>query len=154
MIRSRTSWAEKLSNAERNSSGGRRFQCEKTGKSLVIPDAREIQAIIRQVPAGNVITMQQLGNHFAIHHQVDQCCPLTLGIFTSIIARAASEEEGQTAAPSTPWWRVLKTCGDLSLKYPGEGAIQRNRLTAEGHCVIEKGKRLLVEGYEYALVDF
>lgn len=153
MIRSRTSWAEKLAIAERNSAGGRRFHCEKTGKWLVIPDALEIQALIRQVPPGKLITMQQMGNHFANKHLVDQCCPLTLGIFTSIIARAVNEEEEQGSVGLTPWWRVLKTNGELNPKYPGEGVTQRNKLTAEGHTIVEIGKRMQVEGFRYLLID-
>ena len=40
-----------------------------------------------------------------------------------------------------PWWRVLKTSGELNPKYPGEGAVQRAKLEAEGHCVEAKGKK-------------
>ena len=42
----------------------------------------------------------------------------------------------------TPYWRTLKTGGELNPKYPGGIKNLRARLTAEGHRVIKKGKPL------------
>jgi hypothetical protein len=41
----------------------------------------------------------------------------------------------------------LKTGGELNARYPGGVAALKKLLEAEGHNVIPKGKRWLVEGY-------
>ena len=45
--------------------------------------------------------------------------------------------EGKQAI--TPYWRTLKSKGELNEKYPGGVAAQATRLREEGH-VIEPGK--------------
>jgi len=45
----------------------------------------------------------------------DFTCPLTAGIFISIVAWASY----QRAENETPCWRTLKTNGELNPKYPG-----------------------------------
>jgi hypothetical protein len=41
----------------------------------------------------------------------------------------------------------------LNPKYPGGIEGLKPRLEAEGHKVVKKGKRFLVDGYETALVN-
>jgi hypothetical protein len=47
----------------------------------------------------------------------------------------------------------LKTGGELNPKYPGGVSNVRKRLAAEGHRVIQRGKRFFVADYERALVE-
>ncbi len=81
------------------------------------------------------------------------CCPITTGIFAWIAAHAAEEAaaEGKSKERITPYWRTLKTGGELNPKYPGGIAQLRKRLAAEGHRVVAKGKRFVVAGYEKSL---
>ena len=67
-------------------------------------------------------------------------------------ANAAEEalEEGRKRV--TPYWRTLKTGGEVNPKYPGGVAAQRKLLEAEGHKTIKKGKRLLVVDFEKRVV--
>ncbi len=51
----------------------------------------------------------------------------------------------------TPYWRTLKTGGELNPKYPGGIARLRKRLAAEGHRVVAKGKRFVVADYDKSL---
>jgi hypothetical protein len=81
-------------------------------------------------------------------HGADIGCPLTCGIFAWIAANAAEEQAGQGNRKTTPYWRTLKTRGELNPKYPGGVEAQRQRLEAEGHTVIQRGKRLFVAGVE------
>ena len=53
----------------------------------------------------------------------------------------------------TPYWRTLKSDGELNGKYPGGIAAQAKRLRAEGHRVVKKGKRSVVADFERALVS-
>ena len=42
--------------------------------------------------------------------------------------------------------------GELNEKYPGGTRAQRRQLVAEGHRVVKKGKKLVVENYEKRLI--
>ena len=52
-------------------------------------------------------------------HGATIACPITTGIFAWIAAHAADEAESAGARRITPYWRTLKTGGELNPKYPG-----------------------------------
>mgnify|MGYP000474585659 CR=1 FL=1 len=79
-------------------------------------------------------------------------CPLTTGIFARIAAEAAVEEAAEGRKEITPYWRTLKSGGELNPKYPGGIEAQRRYLEQEGHKVIQKGKKYIVEDYEKYLI--
>ncbi|MBA7663675.1 hypothetical protein ES703_71722 [subsurface metagenome] len=66
-------------------------------------------------------------------------CPLTTGIFANIAARAAEEAAAEGRKDITPYWRTLKSRGELNEKYPGGVETQAAHLREEGHT-IEPGK--------------
>ena len=75
-----------------------------------------------------------------------------MNIFVSIVAWASY----QRSDDGTPYWRTLKSNGELNAKYPNGVEAQKDRLEAEGHIVIEKGrtnKRYYVKDYEKFLFD-
>lgn len=74
-------------------------------------------------------------------------CTVSAAILTSIIAHAAHEKKLQGIAGIIPYWRVLKKDGELNLKYPGGIENLAHRLEAEGHAVVQKGKRFFVEQF-------
>jgi len=139
--RTRKSWRQKLDAAKAKPDLPRIFTCYKTGKVFVVPSPAEIEPIIRAVPRGEVITMQQISRRLADAHKADLACPITTGLFCRLIAEAA-EETGEP--DGLPWWRVLKTGNELNMKYPGGGGLQRRRLEDEGHRVKAMGKKLVV----------
>ena len=49
---------------------------------------------------------------------------------------------------------TLKSGGELNPKYPGGIEDQKARLESEGHRVIQKGKKYLVENYEKSLIKY
>lgn len=55
------------------------------------------------------------------------------------------------ASDIKPFWRTLKTGGEINPKYPGGVQGIARRLRAEGHKVEAKGKRLMVADYQTAL---
>lgn len=105
---------------------------------------------MRQVPYGKVITVGKIREHFAKINGADFTDPITAGIFVSIAAWASFQRAGD----ETPWWRTLKANGELNPKYPGGVEAQREKLEAEGHCVIQRGRtniRYFVKDYERSL---
>ena len=65
-----------------------------------------------------------------------------------IASRAAADDEADGKKKITPYWRTLKSGGELNPKYPGGIEEQRVRLEDEGHTVMLKGKRAIVRDYE------
>ena len=53
----------------------------------------------------------------------------------------------------TPYWRTLKSKGELNEKYPGGIEAQATRLEAEGHTVDRRRKIPRVADYEEVLVE-
>ena len=70
-----------------------------------------------------------------------------------IAAHAAHEEMIKGEISVTPYWRTLKSDGEINAKYPGGVEDQKARLESEGHKVIRKGKKYLVEDYEKNLIQ-
>jgi hypothetical protein len=115
---------------------------------MVIPAPLEVDALMKQVPRGRVVTIQELRATLARNHQAQFACPVTTGIFSWIAAHAAGEAEAQGAKRITPFWRTLKTGGEVNPKYPGGIEKIAKRLRAEGHSLITRGKRTFVADYE------
>jgi alkylated DNA nucleotide flippase Atl1 len=116
--------------------------------TMAIPSPMEVNDIMSGVPEGSLITIAQIREIVARKHGADIGCPLTCGIFSWIAAHAAVEqaEEGRTGM--IPYWRTLKTSGELNPKYPGGIEEQKKRLEAEGFTVIPKAKRYVVRNYQ------
>lgn len=53
----------------------------------------------------------------------------------------------------TPYWRTLKSKGEINAKYPGGIEAQAARLRSEGHIIDRSRKILRVQDYEKALVE-
>ena len=100
--------------------------------TIVIPAPREVDAIMRSVPAGKLITIQEIRAILAERHGATIGCPLTTGIFAWIAAHAAEELRSQVG-DITPYWRTLKADGFLNEKYPGGALAQKTKLEGEGH---------------------
>lgn len=108
---------------------------------------------MRLVPFGRLTTITDIRAHFARENGADFTEPITAGIFVSIAAWASF----QRGTDETPYWRTLKAGGELNPKYPGGVEAQRERLEAEGHTVVQRGRkniRYYVDGYEKALYDW
>jgi hypothetical protein len=120
-------------------------------KTMVIPAPVEVDALMKQVPKGRLVTINELRAALAAKHKVNIACPLTTGIFSWIAAHAAAEAEAEGAKRVTPYWRTLKTGGEINPKYPGGVAGVGKQLGAEGHKLVAKGRRLLVADYEKKL---
>jgi hypothetical protein len=153
-LKTRKSWREKLADSKGLPKVG-----EVTGKMrtrwgrgpMVIPAPLEVEALMKQVPKGKVITINELRAALAAKHRVSFACPITTGIFSWIAAHAAEEAAAAGVKQITPYWRTLKTGGELNPKYPGGIPGIAKRLRAEGHRIVRKGKRALVANLERVL---
>lgn len=117
------------------------------GNRMLIAAPIQYDEIMRRIPAGQVITNGEIRSYLAKQHQADFTCQLTAGIFISIAARASEERESD----KTPYWRTLKTKGELNDKYPGGIENQKVMLEKEGHEIIQKGKKFFVKDYHQKL---
>jgi hypothetical protein len=122
--------------------------------TMVIPAPMEVKELMDKVPKGKLASINELRAALAKTHRTDIACPITTGIFAWISAHAAEESAAEGAKRITPYWRTLKTGGELNPKYPGGIEGVRKRLQAEGHKVIQKGKRFLVADWEKARISF
>ena len=108
--------------------------------------------VMKRVPYGRVTTVGEIREYFAKQSGADFTEPITAGIFVSIAAWASHQRSGD----ETPYWRTLKANGELNEKYPGGIESQKEKLEAEGHTIISKGRkniRYYVKDYEMALYD-
>ena len=118
--------------------------------TLVIAAPTEVDEIMREVTKGKVTTINEIRAALAKRHGATIACPFTTGIFAWIAANAAEESYAEGKKDITPWWRTLKSGGELNPKYPGGTAEQEARLKAEGHTIVPgKGKKMpKVQDYE------
>ena len=114
--------------------------------TFVIARPREVDAIMRRVPEGNLITINEIRKRLAKKHGTTTACPITTGIFAWIAAHCA-DENAQAGNDATPYWRTLKAGGELNPKYPGGVDALKLRLTSEGHVFEQRGKRVFVKGF-------
>src|SRR5438309_767884 len=104
----RKSWRDKLADSKGLPKVGR-----VTGKmttrwgtgTMVVPAPAEVDAVMKTVPRGRLITISEIRNKLARKHGVDVCCPITTGIFAWIAAHAAEENAAEGAKRITPYWR-------------------------------------------------
>lgn len=120
--------------------------------TVAIPAPKEVDEIMKKVPKGKLITINQIRQIVAKKHRATIGCPITSGIFAWISAHAAEEARAQGKKKITPWWRTLKSEGELNEKYPGGVAWQAKCLKKEGQTIVKKGKKHLVSDFEKHLV--
>jgi len=116
--------------------------------TFVIPAPMEVDSLMRRVPKGKLTTIDELRKVLARKHHATMACPITTGIFAWIAAHAAAEAAAKGKKRITPFWRTLKSKGELNPKYPGGIAALTRHLSSEGHRVVQKGKRVFVENFE------
>lgn len=119
--------------------------------TIVIPAPIEVDEIMRKVPKGKLITINQIRQKVAKKHSATIGCPITTGIFAWVAAHAAYDDLEAGKKRITPYWRTLKSGGELNEKYPGGIENIQKLLETEGHNIIKKGKKHIVDNYEKKL---
>ncbi|WP_082179989.1 MGMT family protein [Asticcacaulis sp. AC402] len=123
---------------------------EAKGGSMVISTPAEVDALIRRVDSGQVVTLDDIRQALARRHSTAVACPVSTAIFINMAARAAEARRARGEDPETltPWWRVLKTGGLLNPKLPGGIERQQVLLAAEGVRASPLRRHLAVYDYE------
>ena len=122
------------------------------GNRMYFAPPIDYDRVMKQVPFGKVITVGEIREYFAKQSGADFTEPITAGIFVSIAAWASY----QRSEDETPYWRTLKANGELNEKYPGGALAQKEKLEAEGHTIIQKGRKNIkyyVKEYENCLYN-
>lgn len=122
------------------------------GSKMYFAPPIDYDRVMKQIPNGKVITVGKIRDYFAKMSGADFTEPITAGIFVSIAAGASY----QRSEDETPYWRTLKADGELNAKYPNGIDAQKAKLEAEGHTILQKGRkniRYYVKDYEKFLFD-
>jgi alkylated DNA nucleotide flippase Atl1 len=149
------SWVEKLADSKGlpkvEKITGKMSKRWGTG-TVVIPAPMEVDEMMRKVPKGKLVTINEIRAALAKKHKATIGCPMTTGIFAWIAANAAEEQRKEGKKDITPYWRTLKTGGVINPKYPGGVEGQKKLLEQEGHKIVQKGKKFVVANYEKSLI--
>lgn len=90
--------------------------------------------LMKRVPKGKLITVSQMRDYLAKENNADFTDPMTAGIFVNIVAWVSYQRNDDI----TPYWRTLKSDGELNAKYPGTIELQKKLLEEEGHTMISR----------------
>lgn len=122
------------------------------GKKMFFAPPIFYDEIMKKVPLGKLVTVAQLREYLARKNNADFTDPMTAGIFVSIAAWASYQRKENL----TPFWRTLKSDGELNQKYPEAIELQKKMLEAEGFTIIQKGRtniKYYVKDFEANLID-
>lgn len=122
------------------------------GNRMYFAPPIEYDKVMKTIPYGKLTTVGAIRDYFAGLSGADFTEPITAGIFVSIAAWASFQRE----TDQTPFWRTLKSNGELNEKYPGGALAQKEMLEKEGHTILTKGRkkvRFFVKDYDKALFD-
>ena len=109
---------------------------------MVVPGPMTVDAIIKKVKKGRLITPRLIRSTLARDFKADTCCPLTTGIFIRLSAEAAEEDLEAGKKSITPYWRVVTDEGGLIEKFPGGVSGHARILQKEGHDIVTiRGKK-------------
>lgn len=156
-MKARKTWREKLLDNKGLPKTGRiegKMSTRWGTGTMVVPAPVEVDELMRKVPKGKLVTINELRTALAKKHGVDIACPITTGIFSWIAAHAAEEAALEGTKRITPYWRTLKTGGELNPKYPGGITAIKKLLQSEGHKITQRGKRYFVEDLEKSVVNW
>lgn len=120
------------------------------GEKMYFAPPMDYDRVMKRVPRGKLLTVGMIREYFARQNGADFTEPITAGVFVSIAAWASHQRQDDP----TPYWRTLKAGGELNPKYPGGVEAQKEKLEAEGHTVLTRGRTNLkyyVREYEKSL---
>lgn len=119
-----------------------RMQARLGRGKMLIPRPLDVDAIMRSVRKGRLLTLSRLREELARAARADVTCPLTTGIFARLAAEAAEEDRERGKRRITPYWRTIRDNGELIDKFPGGWEAQAERLAAEGFELLpRRGKK-------------
>jgi hypothetical protein len=110
--------------------------------TMLIPRPLEVDALIRKVRKGRLVTSSQIRSKLAADAGADHACPFSTGLFIRIAAEAAEEDRSAGKRRITPYWRLVRDDGSLNERFPGGARAQATRLRQEGLSIVPgRGKK-------------
>ncbi len=151
-FRSRVPWREKMERPQEPKLVQVPPKMSQFGKGMMlIPTPKLVDAIIRQVARGRLVTVGEIRRKLAADFSADVTCPLTTGIFIRIVAEAAEEDRANGRKRVAPYWRVIKDDGSLNPKFPGGVEQQAKYLRGEGCAIDRRGTKTVLKDFERRL---
>ena len=112
------------------------FGC--SGK-MVRPSTNTVKRVVRKIPKGEILTLEQLREKLAIDFNVQVACPAS----TSKALKTLAKEEKTIC-----YWRVVKKKGELIADFPNGIEGHAELLESEGFEIDYSKKNPFVVGYE------
>jgi hypothetical protein len=116
-----------------------------TSGKMLLPCPATVEALIQQIPATKLMTIELLRKGLATQFNVDATCPFN----TKLCLRALANDSTKTI----PYWRVVKKNGDLLAYFPDGVEGHATRLREEGFTVDTTGKSPRVKKVTANLVE-
>ncbi|CAN5478003.1 hypothetical protein BH09VER1_BH09VER1_27100 [soil metagenome] len=112
---------------------------------MLCPCPATVATVVARVPEQKLITSDLLCKVLAAQFKVRGTCPVTAKNSLKVVA----------SEPGTkiPYWRVIKTNGELTTLFPGGLEAQAVRLKQEGFSIDTGGRKPRVENFKASLVD-
>ncbi len=150
--KTRKSWREKYENPAKGLpkvvNGPAEWIKRFGGRKVLIATPHLVDEVIRKVPKGKLITLNQIREKLAKDFKAESTCPLTTGIFLRIVSEVVEEDKKTGKKKISPYWRVIRENGSLIDKFPGELKTQARCLKDEGHKILSDKKVPKVKEFE------
>src|SRR5437763_13514925 len=103
-MRTRKTWREKMDNPNlpKVVDIPPKMQRKLGAGTLLIPSPRDVEAVIRGIPRGEVMTVGMIRERLAAKYATTSACPLVTGIFVRVSAEAAEEDAMRGKTGITP----------------------------------------------------
>lgn len=105
------------------------------GSKMLISTPKAISEYIRQIPAGENVSVQRMREDLATASGAEFTCPLTTGIFLRVVTEWVYDQwqKGQKLETLPPVWRVVTPHMPLAkkLSFPAEVLLVWKRLSGE-----------------------
>jgi hypothetical protein len=120
MAKTAKSWAEKMAKppAPAVVALEKEYARHPAGTRMLISTPREIAAFVKDIPEGMTVSVAEMRDALAYHHQAQFACPLTTGIFLRIAAEDAWARLSAGAKKDSvmPFWRIVSPKDALAKK--------------------------------------
>ena len=107
----RKSWIEKCTDPRRAEvkTCPKDFTDIRAGQRMVLPMPRDIETVVRSLPAGSSLDMRGLRAALARNYKAEVACPVVTGIQLRTLAEAVGEQLDLGIQPSelAPVWRAV-----------------------------------------------
>jgi alkylated DNA nucleotide flippase Atl1 len=127
-----------------------------TSGRMLKPCAATVAALVAQIPSGRVVTSDVLRRKLADQFGVEVACPYDTKMALLKISNDSSlnQSGSNQSGLNIPYWRVIKTNGELNHQYHGGLEAQMALLQSEGFTVDDSGKKPRIKPFKDKLFVF